>query len=290
VLHFDELGFVLKMAALSGSTLDPMLNRLWGAPRYLDRNLSKRTANGGARRIERPFACMIACTQPETFWGSLGDDRLAIASGFVNRLAVFAVERGASRSLPRTQPPNESIAENLRAHLELMTTLDPAEVKLDASAERVWDDFSREHDERIAQMDMIRASVAKRIRDHVARLALVFAADAERATVSIEDLDGAIDVGGYLEQSYQRLLLGRQAERGPARASSLEAIVRGLLAKRPKTWHSARDLIRSWPNASRPGSEELRRVLKAMDGVEIQPGSGSRRERFRLPHDTTPDR
>ena len=76
------------------------------------------------------------------------------------------------------------------------------------------------------------ASILKRGRDHVARLALVLAVDAGRITVGRSELAAAIEVGGYIEASYRRLLLGRQAERGPARTADVEKIARGLLQKR----------------------------------------------------------
>lgn len=278
LLHFDELGFLLKMAALSGSTLDGMLNRLWGGPAYLDRNLSKRNKDGGARRLERPFVCLLGGTHPETFWLTLGDDRLAIAGGFVNRLAVFAAETG--RSLPRTAAPDETAARELRDHLAMMTRLEPGLVVLAPDAEALWDEFAQDHDERIRGLSVVLASVTKRVRDHVARLALVYATDAGRTQVSAADLAAAIEVGAYLEQSYRGLLAGRQADRGPARASDLEAIARRLLAKYPGVWQTARKLLRMWPNARRPSSDELRRILRAVDGVEVD--RARRHERYRL--------
>jgi hypothetical protein len=257
-----------------------MLNRLWSAPAYLDRNLSRRAPGGGARRIERPFACLLGGTHPETFWIHVGDDRLAIASGFVNRLCVYVVERGWS--LPMTAAPDETAAAQLREHLERLTRLAPEEVRLVGAAEALWRDFAADHDERLGRLDYVRSSVAKRIRDHVARLALVFAVDAGRSSVIEADLAAAVEVGGYLERSYGRLLLGRQAERGPARASSIEAIARRLLAKRRGSWHSARDLVRSWPNASKPSTGELRRVLRDMDDIDVEMKQGRKLERYRV--------
>jgi hypothetical protein len=280
LLHFDELGFLLRMAALSGSTLNPMLNRLWNAPPYLDRNLSKRNKDGGARRLDKPFACILGGIQPESFWLSIGDDRLAIASGFVNRFAVFA--SNAATSLPRTAPPDERAAEELRRYLVSLTRLPDTCVSLAPDAESLWDDFAQDHDARLRDMAMLSASVTKRVRDHVARLALVYATDDGRSQVSTSDLTAAIEVGAYLERSYRRLLEGRQADRGPARTSDLESIARRLLVKRPGAWQSARDLILGWPNTSRPSSRELRSVLQAMDGVEIQPAGGHGKERYRL--------
>ncbi len=278
LLHFDELGFLLKMAALSGSTLDGMLNRLWGSPAYLDRNLSKRNKDGGARRLERPFVCLLGGTHPETFWLTLGDDRLAIAGGFVNRLAVFAAETG--RSLPRTAAPDETAARALRAHLAKLSRLEPALVELAPNAEPLWDEFAQDHDARIQGLSVVLASVTKRVRDHVARLALIYATDAGRTQVSAADLAAAIEVGAYLEQSYRGLLAGRQADRGPARASDLEAIARRLLTKHPGVWQTARSILRTWPNARRPSSDELRRILRAVDGVEVD--RARRHERYRL--------
>jgi hypothetical protein len=281
VLHFDELGFLLRMTGehLSGSTLDSMLNRLWSAPKFLDRHLSRSKPTGGQRRLERPFVCLLGGTHPESFWLHLGDARLAIASGFVNRLAVFAVER--ARSLPLTAAPDPAMGRQLRAHLEQLVKLGEAEVRLEARAEALWREFSHDHDERLGRFDLTRAAVVKRVRDHVARLALVFAVDVGRNTIAEEDLAVAIEVGGYLEASYVRLLLGRQADRGPGRAASLEHTARALLARLPRVWHTARNLQRGWPNQGRPSSEELRRVLRAMDGVEIDPAQGKRKERYR---------
>jgi hypothetical protein len=278
LLHFDELGFLLKMAALSGSTLNPMLNRLWNAPSYLDRILSKRNKDGGARRLEWPFTCLLGGTQPETFWRTIGDADLAIASGFVNRLAVFAAKPGPS--LLRTAAPDECAAEALRLHLAELRGLQPARVALAPNAEALWDEFAEDHEARIRSLPTLLASVAKRVRDHVARLALTYAVDGGRTEVSTSDLMAAIEVGAYLERSYRGLLEGRQADRGPGRASDLEAIAHRLLVKRPGAWQSARDLIRSWPNAQAPSSVELRRILQAMDEIDRQ--REGRNERYRL--------
>jgi hypothetical protein len=281
LLHFDELAFLLKMAAMNGSTLNPVLNRLWSAPEHLDRNLSKRNPNGGARRVERPFACLIGGTQPETFWRTIGDPDLAVASGFVNRLAVFAAKPG--QSLPRTAAPDERAATALRQHLAELTRLAPGCVSLARGAEALWDEFAQDHDRRIRTLPGLFASVGKRVRDHVARLALVYATDGCRLQVSAADLTAAIEVGAYLEGSYRSLLDGRQADRGPARTADLETIARKLLVKRPGVWRTARDFIHGWPNSSRPSSRELRGVLQAMDGVEIKPASGSHKEAYRVP-------
>jgi hypothetical protein len=281
LFHFDELGFLLKMSSLSGSTLDAMFNRLWGAPRYLDRNLSGRGREGaGRRRISEPFACLLAGTHPETFWRTIGDPTLAIAGGFVNRLAFFYVENG--RSLPRTESPDEALALDLREHLEKLTRMESEVVELSTAAEPTWISFSSSHDARLRDLPVDEAACVKRVRDHVARLALTYAVDAGRTVVEPDDLLPAIEVGGFLTESYRRLLLARQPDWGPVRTSQLEKNVRRLLEKRPKTWHSVRDLQRAWPNAVAPAAKELRAVIDAMDDVERDRPAGSRSNHYRL--------
>lgn len=163
-----------------------------------------------------------------------------------------------------------------------MGRLDTAQVGLTPTARCLWIDFARERDRRLASLPTDRAAVSKRIRDHVARLALLYACDQRTTTIDRPELEAAIAVGHYLEVSYERLLISRQPERGPGRAPALEAIARRLLLARRGTWHSVRDLLRSWPNNDRPGSDELRRALRAMDGVEEQSRQGNRRERYRV--------
>jgi hypothetical protein len=281
LFHFDELGFLLRMSSLSGSTLDAMFNRLWGAPRFLDRNLSKRGREGaGSRRISEPFACLLAGTHPETFWRTIGDATLAIAGGFVNRLAFFCVENG--RSLPRTKSPDEALARDLREYLEKLTGMESEAVELSTAAEPVWISFSSGHDARLRGLPIDEAACIKRVRDHVARLALTYAVDAGRTVVEPADLLPAIEVGAFLTESYRRLLLARQPDWGPVRTSQLEKNIRRLLAKRPKTWHSVRGLQRGWPNAVVPSAKELRAIVEAMDDVERDRPTGSRSNRYRL--------
>ncbi|MHC4340384.1 MAG: bifunctional DNA primase/polymerase [Planctomycetota bacterium] len=281
VLHFDELAYLTKMASLSGSTLDAMLNRLWDAPAFLDRNLSNRArTGGGARRAERPRVCLLGGTHPDTFWRTISDPTLAIAGGFVNRLAVFVVERG--RSLEETAEPDARAGAQLREHLGAMCNLPVSPVGLTDDSRRLWREFSRQRERRLAELPAERAAIAKRVRDHVARLALVYATDNRATMIERDDLEAAVAVGAFLEASYERLLLARQPERGPARTARLEAIARRVLARRRGVFHSARDVLRAWPNAERPSSEEVRRALRAMDGVEAQAGSGRQKERYRL--------
>jgi hypothetical protein len=279
--HADELGFLLKMQAMSGSMLDAMLNILWTGPACLDRNLSRRNKDGGGpRRIEKPFLCLLGGTHATTFWRYVGDPILAIGSGFVNRLAVFAVERG--RSLAITDELDPETGAEIRAHLERLTRLDDRALALDAPAVRRWRDYSVAHDERLHGLAQDVAAVTKRVRDHVARLALTFAADRGAHVVDLADLDAAIEVGSYLEASYRALLGGRQPDRGPARARSLEETVRRLLGRVADRWCSARELQRSWPSGDVPSAIELRRIIEAMDGVErSMPSKG--KPRYRLP-------
>ena len=230
--------------------------------------------------MEKPFVSLVAGTHPDTFWNLIGDDALAISSGFVNRLAPFVVEKG--RSLPITQEPDPKIGEELAKQLQNLTHLAPRELSLADDARERWIEFSTAHDKQLDGLWADQAAVTKRVRDHVARLALVFAVDAGADSVRLPDLEAAIEVGKLLKTGFDRLLLSRQANYGPARASHIEEIIRRLLGKRPSSWHSARDLLRSWPNANRPSSEELRRVIRAVDGVEVQPPNGNRKERYRV--------
>ena len=137
-----------------------MLNRLWGAPAKLERRLSRGNKNGGARSVERPLVTMLAGTHVETFWRTLEDPDLAIGSGFVNRLAPFCVERG--RSLPITRDPDERAAAEIREHLARLASLDPRQVQLNAPAERLWVEYSTEHDRRIGQLGYPKSAIVKR--------------------------------------------------------------------------------------------------------------------------------
>jgi hypothetical protein len=268
------------MAGISGQTLDSMLNRLWGAPAKLERRLSKGSRNGGARSVERPLVTMLAGTHVETFWRNLEDPDLAIGSGFVNRLAPFCVERG--RSLPMTRDPDERAAAELREHLTRLASLDPRDVRLNATAERLWVEYSTEHGRRIGQLGYPTSAVVKRVRDHVARLALVFATDAGRVEIESSDLLAAIEVGAFIEASYDHLLGGRVPGRGPERDSGIEAACRVLLRRRPRVVHRLRDLARSWPWHPAPGSRELQRALDSMDDVEPVRVPGARKPAYRL--------
>jgi hypothetical protein len=222
----------------------------------------------------------LAGTHPETFWRTIGDPTLAIAGGFVNRLAFFYVENG--RSLPRTESPDEALALDLREHLEKLTRMESEVVELSTAAEPTWISFSSSHDARLRDLPVDEAACVKRVRDHVARLALTYAVDAGRTVVKPDDLLPAIEVGGFLTESYRRLLLARQPDWGPVRTSQLEKNIRRLLAKRPKTWHSVRDFQRGWPNAVVPAAKELRSVVEAMDDVDRDKPAGSRSNHYRL--------
>jgi hypothetical protein len=195
-------------------------------------------------------------------------------------LAFFCVENG--RSLPRTKSPDEALALDLREHLEKLTRMESEVVELSTAAEPTWISFSSSHDARLRDLPVDEAACIKRVRDHVARLALTYAVDAGRTVVEPDDLLPAIEVGGFLTESYRRLLLARQPDWGPVRTSQLEKNVRRLLEKRPKTWHSVRDLQRAWPNAVAPAAKELRAVIDAMDDVERDRPAGSRSNHYRL--------
>jgi hypothetical protein len=155
-------------------------------------------------------------------------------------------------------------------------------VTLEGSAESLWSDFSADHDAHVARLASPLPAVVKRVRDHVARLALVFAVDAGRGAISLGDLAAAIEVGSYLEASYRHLLRARQASRGPERAADLETIARHLLGKSPGASHSVRDLQRAWPTSRGPGSKELRAVLDAMDDVARDEIHGGRKPKYQL--------
>ena len=155
-----------------------------------------------------------------------------------------------------------------------MRSSDPAE------ADQIYD--ARDQDAQIRELPRQQAAVTKRVRDHVARLALTYATDADRTIIGADELVAAIEVGAYLQASYLRLLLGQQARYGPARASDLESIARHLLSKRPGIWHSVRDLTVVWPNADRPNAKELRGVLDSLDDVEVEKRDGARKPRYRV--------
>ena len=61
--------------------------------------------------MSEPFVALMGGTHPDSFWYLVGDDALAISSGFLNRVAPFLVEKG--RSLPVTQKPDEEIESRL---------------------------------------------------------------------------------------------------------------------------------------------------------------------------------
>jgi hypothetical protein len=282
LLHFDELSFLLKTAAMSGQTLDAMLNRLWSAPARFDRNLSKRNRDCGARSIENPRVSLVAGSHVETFWGYLQDPDLAIASGFVNRLATFCVER--SRSLAITRRPDEAGSEQIRAHLGALTELEHQEVPLSGEGERLWREYSEEHDRRIAVLERIDAAVMKRTRDHVARLALVYATDAGRLVIEPEDLLLAIEVGAFISASYRHLLAGRPlAHGGPDREGGIEETCRRLLGKRPAIGQSVRDLQQSWPSRPKPPARQIQNVLEGMRAADlVESSSRGQRIVYRL--------
>ena len=279
LLNFDELGFLLKMAAIKGQALDSMLNRLWGAPPKLDRVLSSRGQAGGARSVERPLVSLLAGTHVQTFWRNLEDPELAIGSGFVNRLAPFCVARG--RSLPITREPDPQLAAAIRAHLAKLAALEPRSVSLTSTAERLWVEYSTEHDRRIGEFGYPKSAVVKRIRDHVARLALVFATDAGRLQIDTADLLGSIEVGAFIEASYVHLLDGRAPGRGPERAVAIEERVLRLMRRAPiKTWTRREPVLLAWNGSERPSAEELSRALRHVD--EIDSIADGRRTKYRL--------
>ncbi len=279
LLHFDELGFLLKMAGISGQTLDSMLNRLWSAPQRLDRRLSKRNRDGGDRSVERPLVCLLAGTHVSTFWRQLDDPELAIGSGFVNRLAPFCVERG--RSLELTREPDEQRADEIRKHLKRLTELDSAKVRLSPQSQKLWIEYAREHERRIAELEHPRSAVMKRVRDHVARLALVYATDGGRLEIEPADLSAAIEVGSFIAASYDALLAGRPLPRGAERESGVETVCRRLLSKRTGRAFTVRELQRGWPQTPAPSSREIRRALDGMGDIRPGPG-GSRSNAYTL--------
>ena len=123
LLHFDELGYLLQASRYQGSQLNSMLNDLYSAPACLHRNLRRRNKSAPAiRAAYKPFVCIVGGTHPDTFWRLIGDDALAISSGFVNRLAPFLVEKG--RSLPVTEEPDAKAAQHLREHLVSLSVRD----------------------------------------------------------------------------------------------------------------------------------------------------------------------
>ena len=281
LFHFDELGFLLKTAGIRNQALDSYLNRLWGAPRKLDRNLSSRNGGPGARSVDRPLVSFIAGTQVQTFWRHLQDPELAIGAGFVNRLVPFVVER-SNRSLPVTRAPDVDASARVRGELARLATLDEHEVTLSGQASELWAGFSSEHDRRVGDLSYPRSALEKRLRDHVARLALVFATDARRLVIEPADLLLAMEVGKFISASYGRLLLGWMPERGPERAIAIEERLLRYMQRRPpgREW-SKHELLQAWNGTSRPSSEELSRVLRSIDGVEEVP-QGGRRTKYRL--------
>ena len=282
LLHLDELGYLLQAAKYTGSQLHFYLNDLWGAPAFIDRNLSRRsTGTPPTRRVDRPFVCLVGGTHPDTFWSLLGDDALAISGGFVNRLAPFLVTRG--RSLPITEEPDPAAVAELHGHLRKLSTLEPRPLALERLAEERWIDFAMAQDAKLEGLSADLGAVTKRVRDHVARLALVLAVDAGADDVGVEHLDAAIDVGAVLEDGYRQLLAGRQPDRGPRRQAALEEIAVGILRRRAGHAWEAREIIHAWPNkANRPATEELRRVLRGLDDVEVVRGGDTRKERYRF--------
>jgi hypothetical protein len=282
LLHYDELGLLLKMIGIPGQMLGSMINRLWSAPARFERRLSSRNKDGGVREIERPMVSIIGATQIGVFWQMLEDPEIAIVSGFVNRLVPFVVQRG--RSLPVTREPDSQHAAKIRAHLARLAAPPERQVTLGDRAEARWREFSAWHDQRIAEAGFPLADVLKRQRDHAARLALVLATDAGRTEVELGDLDVAFAVADFIEQSYRALLAGRTLGRGPDRAGRVEATCRSLLRRHPGRIYTARELMRSWPSHPPPDSRELRKTLAAMDDVQIVnlPGRQKAAYRFKL--------
>jgi hypothetical protein len=289
LLYFDEIGSLLRVMGWKGQTLDSMLNQLWNAPPKLDRNTSKLNRSGGARSVSHPLVSVLAGTQVETFWRHLADPDLAIACGFVNRLAPFCVLR--ARGLPLTADPDEALIGQIRSRMESFTKLEPRKIVLADDAKPLWIEYSTEHDRTVQRLERIEAEVTRRVRDHVARVALVFATDAGHLEVTRRDLLDAIEVGAFVGASYAHLLAGRPLPRGgPEREGGIEVICRRLLSKRPAAGQKVRDLQRSWPTSPTPAANQIRKVLEAMDDVASdKPG---KRAVYRLAleaHRPTPD-
>mgnify|MGYP002641562128 CR=1 FL=1 len=218
IMVLDEFSGALRKGSQKGNTLvENMIQLLDGATPL---QLKTRT---------NPVTCtnaLLTVTANATL-GSI-EDRLTdelVLSGLLNRFMVF---RGkANAVVPNPARPSKAAIDQIRHHLENAILAAPGPIRLSPAAEARWASFYQDRMQEACKVEIERA-VTARIDLHIRRVSGLYAALEGTPEVTQDQLEAAIEVGLFCEQSAIQLV----REAGASRDAKVEKRVIEILKAR----------------------------------------------------------
>lgn len=300
---FDELQELLQGKELRGSVLTYYLNSLYNAPAVLQRNLSALNQKKLESKIEGPIFAFHGNIQLRAFWNAVGTSFEQVCNGFLNRICYFPADE-SDHYFMRSRPFTESDLRLFKTHFNDIKSRGrtggrgvgagvPQKIKLGQDAGRLWDTFNKEWDDKLRDhyYGPYRDMVARN-RDHCARIALIYCADENLTVVTESQMESAIAVARYLEESIVYIVKHHDVSEGPQRISSIEENAIRFLKKltrktgKPpedfeKGWIKLKDIREQFNSANRPNSDELRKIIERNELVDLHMEPQWRANRYR---------
>ena len=192
-------------------------------------------------------------------------------SGLASRQLVFIRSKG-DRWTPRPGTIRADHAAGIRRRLQMLVQAEPGGVTMSREADARWIDLATAYEREKEQTPVARREIVTRVPMHAFILALVYAVDAGRRTIEVEDIDRAALVIEFVKLGYWRLAERPELPVNAARSGALESRIREVLeAYPPGEKVRLRDLIRNhWRGGTAPSTAEVMRVLPDMEDIGLE--------------------
>ena len=192
-------------------------------------------------------------------------------SGLASRQLVFLRSKG-DRWVPKPGTIRPDRAETIRRRLQLLVQAEQAGVEMSHAAEARWIDLATAYEREKEATPIARREIVTRVPLHAFILALVYAVDAGRRTIEVEDVERAALVMEFAKLGYWRIAERPELPTDASRGGALEARVREVMGHYPAGEKiRLRDLIKNhWRGGTAPSTAEVLRVLPDMEDIGVE--------------------
>lgn len=251
LIFLEEFASLLVRGNWSNSTLLEFLTEAYDCPEVYE--LLYREKN--AVSLRRPTISLVAGSTTDWFWKNAREEHFH--GGALNRIAFFSGRRKGP--VPRPRKPDATALKELSTAVGGLSQIPVMEARLSQQAEKVWDRFYIEHEQK--PLPGLLGVATKRLTTYALKLAMVYAA-LERTSpeITLDQLKAAIAVALYAEACARELIDSRSTTASLVAAEKETRFINWVRNHEGETKRHMQQTMSKYCNA-----EEFNRLLLALE-------------------------